>query len=462
MDSPVTKTSMDLPLCDPSSEEKRQQLSRILNSTGFRNARLLQKFLEFAVAKSVEGNPDDINEYSIAIEILGRPQDFDPASDTSVRTQAYRLRTKLKEYYATEGKFDPLVIEIPKGHYIPLFSLRSEEEARASVGGVAPAEATVAAKTGEDSLHSAPAMLWTVPVVLRLSLVAAVGVICGSFVGSHLVGARMPTVANPKVNETLAKFWAAPSSDGGVVLAFTNPVFLETTTGDLLAYRGGAVADRGARVGREDASTSALDDRLAERAGPLYYEDGFTGTGEVFAVHRLTELLDRLNINLVLERSRNLSTADIANHDVLFLGWPSGNPIFNEVSLPRKFTLSPPSSAPYLWEGEITDKGAGRSYHMERHPQTQIILADYAVFDVLPSPAPGHRIMLFAGLSTTGTEGATAFATSPEGLRQIGGLLGAPKGSTGSLPAYFECLLRVDAVRGLDALKVNAVSCSSL
>ena len=462
MVSPVTTTSTDTPLCDAGSEEKRQQLSRILNSTGFRNARVLQKFLEFVVAKSVEGNLDDLNEYSIATEILGRPQDFDPASDTSVRTQAYRLRTKLKEYYATEGKSDPLVIEIPKGHYVPLFSLRSEQEARASVASATPAEATVAAKTLDDNLRFASPRFRTWPVVLSLFSVAVLFFLCGSLIGSRLAGARQQAAATPKVNETLAKFWAVPSSEGGVVLAFTNPVFLETTTGDLLAYRGGAVADRGARVGREDSYTSALDDQLAKHAGPLYYEDGFTGTGEVFAVHRLTELLVRLNINLVLERTRSLSAADIPNHDVLILGWPSRNPILNEVSLRRRFTFRPPGSSPYLWEGEIVDNKTARSYHIERNPETQVILADYALFEVLPSPAPGHRIVVFAGLTTTGTEGATAFATSSEGLRQVGDLVGSTKVDSGSLPASFECLLRADAVRGLDALKVNAVACSSL
>jgi len=107
------------------------------------------------------------------------------------------------------------------------------------------------------------------------------------------------------------------------------------------------------------------------------------------------------------------------------------------------------------------DNRTDRIYQIERDSHTQSILADYALLDVLPSPAPGHRILLFAGLSTTGTQGAATFATSPEGLRQVTKLLGAPQTGDGSLPAYFECLLRVGAVNGLDALKVNVVSCSS-
>src|SRR5262249_38782665 len=39
-----------------------------------------------------------------------------------VRVQAGRLRSKLLEYYATEGKDDKVIIDLPKGHYIPVFS----------------------------------------------------------------------------------------------------------------------------------------------------------------------------------------------------------------------------------------------------------------------------------------------------------------------------------------------------
>jgi hypothetical protein len=256
------------------------------------------------------------------------------------------------------------------------------------------------------------------------------------------------------------------SGDSGIVLAFTNPVFLETNTGDLLTYRGEAVADRGALVGKEDSQTKVRDGGLAEHAGPLYYEDGFTGTGEVIAVHRLTDLLRFLDVNLVVERSRVLSAADFHNHDVVFLGSPIGNKILDQISLPKRFTFELPHSSPYLWQEEIVDSKAGanstRSYHVERDPQSHVILTDYAFFDVFPSPAPEHRIMLLAGITTTGTQGAATFATSPEGLRQVRDSLGASTGASGTVPAYFECLLRVDAVGGLDALKVDLVSCSSL
>jgi hypothetical protein len=80
---------------------------------------LLKNFVQFVTSKAADGQTQEISEYLVATEVLGRSQDFDPASDTVVRTQAYRLRLKFKECYETEGRADSVLIGIPKGHCVP-------------------------------------------------------------------------------------------------------------------------------------------------------------------------------------------------------------------------------------------------------------------------------------------------------------------------------------------------------
>src|SRR5262249_25540852 len=63
----------------------------------------------------------ELKESVIAIEVCGRRPDYNPKHDAIVRTEASRLRARLSEFYIGEGKDDPLVIELPKGGYIPLF-----------------------------------------------------------------------------------------------------------------------------------------------------------------------------------------------------------------------------------------------------------------------------------------------------------------------------------------------------
>jgi hypothetical protein len=133
---------------EPSQDEKRAQIARIVVSPLFSHAPLLKNFLQFVTSKAADGQTEEISEYLIATQVLGRPQDFDPSSDTIVRTQAYRLRLKLKEYYETEGRFDPVLIEIPKGHYVPAFALRVPESSPLEPGETSLRIAEAPARTG--------------------------------------------------------------------------------------------------------------------------------------------------------------------------------------------------------------------------------------------------------------------------------------------------------------------------
>lgn len=104
-----------------SAESVRNQLERILGSTGFARSERLSRFLRFTVDQVLEDKGDQIKEYLIGVEVFDRPTDFDPRVDSIVRVEAVRLRSKLKEYYATEGRNDAIIIEIAKGSYVPAF-----------------------------------------------------------------------------------------------------------------------------------------------------------------------------------------------------------------------------------------------------------------------------------------------------------------------------------------------------
>ncbi len=99
----------------------RVQLARILESRTFSNAPILRRLLGQIVERSLVGKPEELKEYALGVEVFGRGESFDPRTDTIVRVQARRLRAKLQEYYAQEGRADPIVIELPKGRYLAAF-----------------------------------------------------------------------------------------------------------------------------------------------------------------------------------------------------------------------------------------------------------------------------------------------------------------------------------------------------
>jgi TolB-like protein len=99
----------------------RQELEKVLSSGGFLRSERLSRFLRFVVERHLEGRDAELKEPLIATEIYGRKPDYDPKQDSVVRTEAARLRARLLEYYAGEGKGDVLIIEVPKGGYTPVF-----------------------------------------------------------------------------------------------------------------------------------------------------------------------------------------------------------------------------------------------------------------------------------------------------------------------------------------------------
>src|SRR6188768_1897077 len=99
----------------------RKELSLILEFEEIRNSQVLSRFIEFVVEKKLLGQEDEIKEYTIAVKGLGKPPDYNPQLDASVRIHAGRLRRLLSQYYQETGKDDAVLIDIPKGTYVPIF-----------------------------------------------------------------------------------------------------------------------------------------------------------------------------------------------------------------------------------------------------------------------------------------------------------------------------------------------------
>lgn len=113
------------PSASPTDDEIREAVGRILASKGFRSSRRLGQFLDFIVEKRLAGKEDEIKEYAIAVEVYGKSVDYDPRVDSSVRVEAARLRTRLRQYYEQEGTTEAVRILLPKGRYIPAFESAS-------------------------------------------------------------------------------------------------------------------------------------------------------------------------------------------------------------------------------------------------------------------------------------------------------------------------------------------------
>src|SRR5664279_1287059 len=107
-------------------EKPWAQVERILDSNTFHASSALRRLLRFLADKAFAGEADQLKEYSIGIDAFGKPPSYDPRQDAIVRLQIGRLRQKLGEYYRTEGKDDPVIMELPKGRFKLSWQLRSQ------------------------------------------------------------------------------------------------------------------------------------------------------------------------------------------------------------------------------------------------------------------------------------------------------------------------------------------------
>ena len=105
----------------PSVDKCREELHTILLSGVFRQAENLSRLLNYVCEKRLLGQAENVTEYTIAVDVFGKPRDFRDGRDSSVRVDMHRLRKRLALYYRKEGAGHALRIVIPLGSYVPDF-----------------------------------------------------------------------------------------------------------------------------------------------------------------------------------------------------------------------------------------------------------------------------------------------------------------------------------------------------
>ena len=142
-DAIVTTMIPETPI---SAAEVQDQLNQILASPEFHGSARLQRFLRLAVERTLAGEADQMKEYNVGRDVFDRGDDYDPRMDSIVRVEAQRLRRKLKDYYQTHGRAEPIVIAFEPGSYVPVFkrALARADRAQTTVTLVRPDVCTVA------------------------------------------------------------------------------------------------------------------------------------------------------------------------------------------------------------------------------------------------------------------------------------------------------------------------------
>ena len=158
----------------PTAEQVGAALARVLSSPVFTGAARASALLRYLVERTLAGDGAQLKEYVVGVELFERGDDFDPRIDTIVRVEARRLRARLDEYYDGPGAQDRVRITLPRGGYVPAFSLVDSDTGRApSIADVTDAAATSGRVASAAPVRQWSRVIWLAAPVLLVIVAAA-------------------------------------------------------------------------------------------------------------------------------------------------------------------------------------------------------------------------------------------------------------------------------------------------
>src|SRR6476659_4202780 len=131
----------------PELDQNRIQIQRIVASKAFKTSEVHRNLFNYLADKSLAGEAQNLKEYTVGLDVFGKPASYDPRQESVVRMHVGRLRQKLAEYYRIEGSDDPIVVDLPKGAFALTFEPRPARLAPA-VPETAPVPVVAPARRG--------------------------------------------------------------------------------------------------------------------------------------------------------------------------------------------------------------------------------------------------------------------------------------------------------------------------
>lgn len=214
-----------------SSTEQWEIIERVLASSLFERSARLRDFLRYVATEAIQNGATSIHEQQIGAAVFGRPAFYDTSQDNIVRVNATELRKRLELYFAGEGANDPLLFEIPRGTYIPLFRRRSDAipDAQAAEHAVEEIPAAPPASLPELPRQRRPFSPGFAAVLCLLVITAGIALWEG--VRVHELEVRLHLWrSRPSLREFWKNFLSSPNGTS-VVLADTSFSVVQDLTG---------------------------------------------------------------------------------------------------------------------------------------------------------------------------------------------------------------------------------------
>lgn len=423
-------------------------VNRIVTSEAFGRSRRLRQLLIYLSECALRDPQNPLTEQQVGVAVFKRPPGYNTTADTVVRVRASEIRKRLKYYFLTEGLQEPLIIDLPKGSYLPVFSLREPVETPQTeitrAEGIPVENAVVLNGHGLSPAPPAPereqlsrskrfSPQKTVPPVqafllASLLVVATASVIWLAYQNTEL---RKASTATENATPFLSHFWTqffqngkqtelVPSDAGVIALAdalgrnvtleeYSDPAYPKPLVDRLL----------------RDPRANSLVARAVSVGAIMPYDASILGD--------LSLLSGRYQIPLQIILPRKALVNPDSSGNIILLGHERSNPWvslfqdrlnfrhqFDDVS--RKAMIVNTSPLP----GE------------ERFYVSEFDNEDFSVAACLPKPGGNGSILLLFGGRLAAVDGAASLVTDEAEMAKLHARLGV--GPSDPIP-YFEVLL---------------------
>lgn len=413
-----------------SSDPRWQLLSKILLTEPFRKSHRLPALLCYLAEHSIQGRLEDLTEQRIGIAVFGKPIGYSPAEDSSVRVHVRQLRLRLHEYFAREGRDEPMRVDVPKGSYELVFE-NAHSTPIFHIEPMAPAVPVPAQALAAESKSRPRQWLW--PTLFACALLA--GVLCA--LGWYRSAARLGAANTDTVPWPLS-----------AVVQQGKPTKIVVSDGRsmlrLLADKQFSL-DQYLSPGFLSRMTPSHMDGNLSRLVAYISDSQITSYADTLVASTFTRLAGSAGTDLLVCTARDLNRREIGEGNFIFVGGPTSNPWVSLFADRLNF--------------EVTEDGVGgKMYFLNRHPlpgeqpqyeglrYTGSGGEDYATLALLPGSSGQSNILILQGLREEGTEALAILLADRRNRNDLEQALQTQNGSR--VPGYFEALIRTRTVAG--------------
>jgi hypothetical protein len=415
----------------PSAEDCWALLQRVSGSSQLRRASRLQELLLYLGKCSLKDGCEHIHEQRVGVEVFNRAEAYDTSVDNIVRTSVSELRKRIEAYFASEGLSEPLVMEIPRWSYNPVFRYRhSEPESVHS-----EPQPVVSVESGvQEDVQLRPGVFISRRKLIG-GAIAAGAVIAMLAVGWLLAWNRLQSVNHSlypwRYEPTVADLWtrilsARPDTD--VVLADASFGLLQDLGKERFPFD--QYLNRDYIDQLQGQSLSPDMHRAVDRIGIWNL-----GSQDEFQLAQRLLSLDPLGKEIHLYSARDFMPELTRRDNVILIGGSLSNPWDDLFESRMNFVTTFADDGSIAVANRAPARGEQAIYE-----QTPAV--EYCVVSYLPNPDHNGIVLLIEGTNAEATEAAGDFLLSEYQLSNFAKTL-----HVSHLP-YFEVLLKVSSVPG--------------